>query len=106
LIGAKIPGHQKAEDRDFNVIHDIGLAVPRSGYSSFEAARQVLRCSTSIIRPSFTLGGTGGNVAYNIRELRNLLWGLAASPRHQVLIEVGAGVEGMSSRHAISQITW
>jgi carbamoyl-phosphate synthase large subunit len=93
LIGAKIPAIQKAEDRSLfkRVMHDIGLAVPRSGYvSSFEEASQVLDelGLPLIIRPSFTLGGTGGNVAYNIREFEEFVgWGLAASPRHQILIE-------------------
>jgi carbamoyl-phosphate synthase large subunit len=93
LIGAKIPAIQKAEDRNLfkRVIHEIGLAVPRSGYvSSFEEARQVLDDLglPLIIRPSFTLGGSGGNVAYNVREFEEFVaWGLAASPRRQVLIE-------------------
>jgi carbamoyl-phosphate synthase large subunit len=93
LIGAKIPAIQKAEDRSLfkRVIHEIGLAVPRSGYvSSFAEALQVLDelGLPLIIRPSFTLGGTGGNVAYNVREFEEFVaWGLAASPRHQVLIE-------------------
>ena len=65
--------------------------MPRSGYvSSFAEALQVLDelGLPLIIRPSFTLGGTGGNVAYNVQEFEEFVaWGLAASPRHQVLIE-------------------
>jgi carbamoyl-phosphate synthase large subunit len=93
LIGAKLAAIKKAEDRNLfkQVMEEIGLAVPRSGYvSSPEEARQVLPKLglPLIIRPSFTLGGTGGNVAYNVQEFEEFVaWGLAASPRHEVLIE-------------------
>ena len=93
LIGAKLDAIKKAEDRDLfkRVMQDIGLALPRSGYvSNADEARQVLDTIglPLIIRPSFTLGGMGGNVAYNIQEFEEFVsWGLAASPRHQVLLE-------------------
>jgi carbamoyl-phosphate synthase large subunit len=93
LIGAKLAAIKKAEDRNLfkHVMEEIGLVVPRSGYvASLEGARQVLAKLglPLIIRPSFTLGGTGGNVAYNIQEFEEFVaWGLAASPRHEVLIE-------------------
>jgi carbamoyl-phosphate synthase large subunit len=93
LIGAKLDAIKKAEDRDLfrQVIRDIGLVLPRSGYvSSPEEALQVMAelGLPLIIRPSFTLRGTGRNVAYNVQEFEEFVaWGLAASPRHQVLIE-------------------
>ncbi|WP_089717971.1 carbamoyl-phosphate synthase large subunit [Candidatus Entotheonella palauensis] len=93
LIGAKLDAIQKAEDRELfkQVIEEIGLAVPRSGYISNAAeADQVMEKLglPLIIRPSFTLGGMGGNIAYNIQEFKQFVdWGLAASPRHEVLLE-------------------
>jgi len=93
LIGARLDAIKKAEDRDLfkRVIQDIGLALPRSGcVSTLREAQNVLAQLglPLIIRPSFTLGGTGGNVAYNVQEFDEYVaWGLAASPRRQVLIE-------------------
>jgi len=93
LIGAKIPAIRKAEDREqFKAaIERIGLALPRSGYArSFEEARAIVRSTgyPAIIRPSFTLGGTGGSIAYNPEELEEAVrWGLQASPLGRVLIE-------------------
>jgi carbamoyl-phosphate synthase large subunit len=93
LIGAKLAAIKKAEDRNLfkQVMDDIGLAVPPSGYvSSASEARTIMEKLglPLIIRPSFTLGGTGGNVAYNIQEFEEFVaWGLAASPRHEILIE-------------------
>jgi len=96
LIGAKLDAIQKAEDRELfkRVIEEIGLAVPRSGYVSNAAeAEQVMEKLglPLIIRPSFTLGGMGGNIAYNIQEFKQFVdWGLSASPRHEVLLEESA----------------
>ena len=93
LIGAKLEAIKKAEDRDLfkQVMQEIGLVVPRSvGITRADEAPQVLAelGLPLIIRPSFTLGGTGGNVAHTVREFEeHVAWGLAASPRHQVLIE-------------------
>ncbi|MEE8304064.1 MAG: carbamoyl-phosphate synthase large subunit, partial [Candidatus Tectomicrobia bacterium] len=93
LIGAKLDAIKKAEDRDLfkRVIQDIGLTLPPSGYvTNFREAQDVLQQLSLplIIRPSFTLGGTGGNIAYNVQEFEEFVaWGLAASPRQQVLIE-------------------
>jgi len=93
LIGAKLDAIQKAEDRELfkQVMQEIGLALPRSGYvSSLDEGRQVLEKLglPLIIRPSFTLGGMGGNIAYNVEEFTAFLqWGLDASPRHEVLLE-------------------
>ncbi|RLD99749.1 MAG: carbamoyl phosphate synthase large subunit, partial [Aquificota bacterium] len=65
LIGAKLPAIKKAEDRDLfkQAMENIGLEVPRSGYvHSMEEAKKIIKDLgfPVIIRPSFTLGGTGG----------------------------------------------
>src|SRR5512139_3314773 len=93
LIGAKLPAIKKAEDRDLfkQAMTRIGLEVPESGYvrSLEEALGIVDRVGyPAIIRPSFTLGGTGGSIAYNRQEYEEQVqWGLNLSPVHQVLIE-------------------
>ncbi|MFB3109992.1 MAG: carbamoyl-phosphate synthase large subunit, partial [Acidimicrobiia bacterium] len=70
----------------------IGLEVPKSGYAkSIEEADAIIERVgfPAIIRPSFTLGGTGGSIAYNRKEFQeHVQWGLNTSPVHQVLIEV------------------
>lgn len=93
LIGAKLEAIKKAEDRDLfkKAMRKIGLDVPESGYA--HSLREALKIIEkigypAIIRPSFTLGGTGGNIVYNKEEFEELVqWGLATSPVHQVLIE-------------------
>jgi carbamoyl-phosphate synthase large subunit len=93
LIGAKIPAIRKAEDRELfkQAMERIGLNLPRSGFArSFEEARAVVRHTgyPALIRPSFTLGGTGASVAYNPEELEGAVrWGLQMSPVGSVLIE-------------------
>ncbi|MGH7410363.1 MAG: carbamoyl-phosphate synthase large subunit [Candidatus Methylomirabilis sp.] len=93
LIGAKLPAIKKAEDRDLfkQAMRKIGLEVPESGYaSSLEEARDIIERIgyPAIIRPSFTLGGTGGSIAYNRDEFDDhVQWGLNTSPVHQVLVE-------------------
>ncbi len=93
LIGAKLHATKKAEDRDLfrQAMTKIGLEVPESGYvrSLQEALDIVDRVGyPAIIRPSFTLGGTGANVAYNREEYEeHVQWGLNLSPVHQVLVE-------------------
>ncbi len=93
LIGAKLPAIKKAEDRDLfkQAMGRIGLEVPESGYAqSLEEARATIERIgyPAIIRPSFTLGGTGGNIAYNRDEFdEHVQWGLNISPVHQVLVE-------------------
>jgi len=93
LIGAKLPAIKKAEDRQLfkEAMERIGLALPRSGYvRSLEEARAIVRQVgyPAIIRPSFTLGGTGGSVAYNPEELEEAIrWGLQMSPVGTVLVE-------------------
>ncbi|MBI3608384.1 MAG: carbamoyl-phosphate synthase large subunit [Nitrospirae bacterium] len=93
LIGAQYEAIKKAEDRERfkQAVRRIGLQVPESGtVSSFEAALSIIdRVGfPAIIRPSFTLGGTGGSVAYNREEFKGAVeWGLEASPTHEILIE-------------------
>jgi carbamoyl-phosphate synthase large subunit len=93
LIGAKQEAIAKAEDRQlFRMAMDkIGLASPKSRLAkSLEQAREALALTSlpAIIRPSFTLGGTGGGIAYNTEEFDDIVrGGLRASPAHQVLIE-------------------
>ncbi|OGW17583.1 MAG: carbamoyl phosphate synthase large subunit [Nitrospinae bacterium RIFCSPLOWO2_12_FULL_45_22] len=93
LIGAKLEAIKKAEDRNLfkKAMQAINLEIPESGYASSEKeARQILEevGFPNIIRPSFTLGGTGGNIAYNIEEFSAYVeWGLNTSPVGQILIE-------------------
>jgi carbamoyl-phosphate synthase large subunit len=93
LIGAKIPAIRKAEDRQLfkRAIESIGLTLPRSGYArTIDEAKAIVRTTgyPAIIRPSFTLGGTGGSIAYNPEELEEAVrWGLQQSPVGTVLIE-------------------
>ena len=93
LIGAKVPAIRKAEDRALfkQAMERIGLSLPRSGYArSLEEARAIVRTVgyPALIRPSFTLGGTGASTAYNPEELEDgVRWGLQMSPVGSVLIE-------------------
>lgn len=93
LIGADYRAIKKAEDREeFKAaIEKIGLEVPRSGLAhTMEDARTVSReiGFPLIIRPSFTLGGTGASVAYNVEEFETLaLKGLESSLISEILIE-------------------
>jgi carbamoyl-phosphate synthase large subunit len=93
MIGADSDAIDKAENRQrFREAMDrIGLESARSGLAhSVEEAFEVLKTTglPSIIRPSFTLGGTGGGVAYNRAEFEHIVrTGLDASPTHEVLIE-------------------
>ncbi len=93
LIGASAEAIHKAEDRQAfkQAMHRIGLRVPKSGTAhTRQEALTVLDTVgfPAIIRPSFTMGGTGGNIAYNREEFERLIdWALAMSPVSQVLIE-------------------
>src|SRR6266852_2617605 len=93
LIGAKLDAIRKAEDRALfkQAMERIGLALPRSGPArNLEEARAIVgRVGyPTIIRPSFTLGGTGGSIAYNPEELEEAVrWGLQVSPVGTVLVE-------------------
>ena len=93
MIGARREAIDKAEDREkFKAaMQKIGLASARSALAhSMEEAFQVQAMVgfPTIIRPSFTLGGTGGGIAYNREEFVTICErGLDASPTHEVLIE-------------------
>jgi carbamoyl-phosphate synthase large subunit len=93
MIGAKADAIDKAENRQRfrDAMDAIGLESARSGVANtLEHARSVLERTglPAIIRPSFTLGGTGGGIAYNKAEFDKIvLEGLSASPTTEVLIE-------------------
>ena len=93
MIGASRQAIDKAEDREkFKAaMAKIGLASPRSALAhSMEEALQVQAMVgyPTIIRPSFTLGGTGGGIAYNREEFMGIVQGgLEASPTKEVLVE-------------------
>jgi carbamoyl-phosphate synthase large subunit len=93
LIGAKIDAIRTAEDRKLfkQAIARIGLSLPRSGLArSLDEAKAIARETgfPALIRPSFTLGGTGASVAYDPEELEGAVrWGLQMSPVGSVLIE-------------------
>ena len=93
LIGAQVEAIEKAEDRERfkGVMDTVGIDTARGGFvHSWKEAKLFLETIEFpiIIRPSFTMGGTGGSVAYNSEEFRELLEnGLHASPINEVLIE-------------------
>jgi len=93
LIGASLDAIQKAESRrEFRQAMDnIGLAVPQSSIvSSIEQARGLVEeiSFPIIVRPAFTLGGTGGGVAYNKEDLEYFIYqGLNASMTSEVMLE-------------------
>ena len=93
LIGAKADVIDKAENRERfkHCMESIGLENPKSAVvHSVEEAREALKTLglPTIIRPSFTLGGTGGGVAYNREEFEKIVReGLDASPTHEVLLD-------------------
>ena len=93
LLGANLQSIRRAEERDRfkKIITDIGLEVPQSGYAhSWKEAQKIIERIgfPVILRPSYTLGGMGGNVAYNMDEYERFVqWGLSLSPKNQILIE-------------------
>src|SRR5215472_10888281 len=93
LIGAREDAIAKAEDRQLfrEAMERIGLACPKSRLvRSLDEAMAALQLVglPAIIRPSFTLGGTGGGIAYNREEFEEITrGGLRVSPTHEVLIE-------------------
>ena len=93
LIGAQVDAIEKAEDREkFKAAMDeVGINTAQGGFvHSWDQAEKLLDQIKFpiIIRPSFTLGGTGGSVAYNYEEFQELVEiGLKASPITEVLIE-------------------
>ena len=93
MLGANLTSIRKAEDRNLfkKTIIECGLEVPKSGYAhSWDDAKKIVEYIgyPAIIRPSYTLGGTGGNVAYNAEEYAEFIrWGLSLSPKSEVLVE-------------------
>jgi carbamoyl-phosphate synthase large subunit len=94
LIGAKLPAIEMAEDRKLfkEAMERIGVGVCPSGLANtLEESRAIAQQIASyplIIRPAFTLGGTGGGIAYNQEEFEEIAQsGLDASPVSQILIE-------------------
>jgi len=95
LIGAKIEAIKRAEDRDLfkKTMQEIGVDVPRSDVA--HDVEEALAIADElgypvIVRPAFTLGGTGGGIAYNREELKRIVEkGLKLSLINQVLIEEG-----------------
>jgi carbamoyl-phosphate synthase large subunit len=93
MLGANLETIKKAEARDLfkDIMAEIGLEVPRSGFAHTWQEAEAL-CELvgfpAIIRPSYTLGGTGGNIAYNLEQYKEYVaWGLHQSPKSQILIE-------------------
>jgi carbamoyl-phosphate synthase large subunit len=93
MIGAKREAIKVAEDRLLfkQAMDEAGLLMPRGGFAKSWAEAEAIVEDTAypaIIRPSFTLGGTGGGVAFNPEEFEEIVRnGLAASPIGEVLIE-------------------
>jgi carbamoyl-phosphate synthase large subunit len=93
MIGAKREAIKIAEDRLLfkKAMDEVGLPMPRGGFAKTWADAEVIVEETgypAIIRPSFTLGGTGAGTAFNPEEFEEIVRnGLAASPIHEVLIE-------------------
>jgi len=93
MIGANREAIKIAENRLLfkQAMDEAGLQMPRGGFAkSWDEARELVTKTgyPAIIRPSFTLGGTGGGIAYNPEEFEEIVrGGLAASPIHEVLIE-------------------
>lgn len=93
LIGATMSAIKKAEDRKLfkEAMIRIGLKVPRSAlvHNRREAVRAIKQVGfPAIIRPAFTLGGMGGNIATNPAEYEEYVaWGLECSPVSQILVE-------------------
>ena len=93
LIGASRDVIRKGEDRKLfrEAMESIGLDVPRSGYAYSVREAEDLVADLgfpAVVRPSFTMGGAGGGIAYNVEELREIVsGGVALSPVGEVLIE-------------------
>ena len=93
LIGASVDAIRRAEDRDLfkETMQRIGLDLPRSGYARTPEEAAAVRADLGlplIIRPSRTLGGTGGSFATTDAEFRaHVAWGLEASPVREILVE-------------------
>jgi carbamoyl-phosphate synthase large subunit len=93
LIGANYDAIKTAEDRQLfkEKMKEIGVDVPESAYAATVDDAEAFAAEIGyplVIRPSFTLGGSGGGIAYNVEELRAIVSrGLELSPVHRVLVE-------------------
>ena len=93
LIGAQVEAIDKAEDREKfkKAMNEVGIDTAQGGFvNTWEQGESLLETMNFpiIIRPSFTMGGTGGSVAYNHDEFQKLIEnGLSASPITEVLVE-------------------
>ena len=93
MIGADLKAIRKAEDRQLflEAMKSAGLEMPRGGFvESYEEGLAIVNevGFPAILRPSFTMGGSGGNIAYDLDEYKEKLrLALNASPIHRVLIE-------------------
>ncbi|HEX7707983.1 MAG TPA: carbamoyl-phosphate synthase large subunit [Thermoanaerobaculia bacterium] len=93
LIGANYEAIKTAEDRQLfkERMTSIGVDVPQSTYAATTDDAEQFAATIGyplVVRPSFTLGGSGGGIAYNVEELRDIVSrGLDLSPVHRVLVE-------------------
>jgi len=93
LIGANYEAIKTAEDRQLfkEKMVSIGVDVPQSTYAATTDDAEQFAAGLGyplVVRPSFTLGGSGGGIAYNVEELRSIVArGLELSPVHRVLVE-------------------
>ena len=93
LIGANVDAIKLGEDRELfkAAMDEIGIPTAKGGFAhTWEEAERIVETTgyPAIIRPSFTLGGTGGGVAFNPEEFEEIAKnGLQASPNSQILIE-------------------
>ena len=99
LIGAQVEAIEKAEDRELfkQAMTKIGLSVPMSGYARTLGEARAIQVEMAaangvgypvLLRPSFTIGGSGAAIVWNAEEFdAKVSWGLAQSPRGEVLVE-------------------
>ncbi|MBV9215191.1 MAG: carbamoyl-phosphate synthase large subunit [Acidobacteria bacterium] len=93
MIGAKVEAIKVGEDRELfkAAMDEIGIPSPKGGFAhTWEEAAAIVETTgyPAIVRPSYTLGGTGGGTAYNPEEFEEIARnGLAASPISQILVE-------------------
>ena len=94
LIGANAAAIERAEDRNLfkEAMREIGLDMPRSGSAHSLAEAEAIQATIGswplIVRPGFTLGGTGGGIAHDAAEFARIVEsGLEASLNHEVLVE-------------------
>ena len=99
LIGAQVAAIEKAEDRELfkQAMLKIGLSVPMSGYAHSLGEARAIQADMAtkngvdypvLLRPSFTMGGSGAAIVWNAEEFEaKVNWGLSQSPRGEVLVE-------------------